>query len=280
MEKNMSALIRGYDNRYALSELWGQAFGDESDFISKMYDCGYLKPSDIFAVTQDGRPIAALFLPEYQICLGGVSYPIRLLSCVATDPMHQGKGWMSRLIPRALELVRSECCGVCVIPVSESLFSFYEKFGFQSAFSLSENIYTPEMMEGEEVLIPEPASLDVLYETYQEKYRIDGCVFKTKDRFFQAVEEYNHPSQPTEFVVFGSDFAFVRKETSRVVALEWSGEEKTLAKVLLKKYGLPVCIQGFPTDEKQKPLAMVYPFTEPLISLENKEKLYLNCMYN
>ncbi len=268
------ALIRGYDNRIALGELWGQAFGDDSDFIAKMYDCGYLNPSDIFVLTVDGRPVSALFLPEYRICLGESDFPIRLLSCVATDPSAQGKGYMSYLISRSLELVRDCCCGVCVIPVSDSLFSFYRKLGFETKFFCSQQVF--DACEAAPSKILPPAPMEQLYSAYLEKYRKDGCVYKTWDRFLQAVEEYSHPSQPSEFFVSGRDFAFAQRESSRVLVREWVGDPQTLAEQLSARYGLPVCFQNVPGEEPF-PMGMFYAFSALTV---DDSQWYLNCMYN
>ena len=101
------ALIRGYDDRYALNDLWGAAFGDSPEFISAMYDAGYLRPSDVFALTEDGRLLCAVFLPEYRLCLQGRDYPIRLLSCVATDPFGMPSVWNDLWVPSAAVITLS-----------------------------------------------------------------------------------------------------------------------------------------------------------------------------
>lgn len=273
------ALIRGYDNRFALSELWGQAFGDESEFISHMYECGYLKASDVFVLTVDGRLAAALFLPEYRIRVGERDHIIRLLSCVATDPMHRGKGYMSYLISRSLEIVRDLCSGVCVIPMTQSLFSFYEKLGFETAFFIDERTFSSECSEVD----AEPSknlSVEECYSAYAEKYCKDGCVYKTKERFLQAVEEYHHPSQASEFFVCGSQFAFVQRESSRILLREWVGDEEFLKNTLFQRYGLPICVQDFPTQEGKIPFAMLRSFDPDLSERAKRGDLYLNCMYN
>ncbi len=275
-----SAIIRGYDNRYALTDLWGQAFGDEGEFISDMYACGYLKPSDIFALTEDGRLMAALFLPEYRIRVQGTDLPIRLLSCVATDPYQQGKGYMSRLISRVLELIRDDCCGVCVIPVSESLYEFYEKFGFSTAFWISEQVIESDGSSSDDPISfssEDPASY---YNEYFRKYAKDGCVYKTEERFLQAVKEYTHPTQPCEFCTYSDGFAFVQRNPAEILVREWTGNADVLGKALGERYHLPVRIQS-PTGEGEKhPIGMLCSFSEELTTLAETSDLYLNCMYN
>lgn len=275
------ALIRGYDNRYALSDLWGQAFGDDSGFIADMYANGYLRPSDIFAMTDDGRLVAALFLPEYRIRIGGEDSPIRLLSCVATDSSQRGKGYMSRMIPRVLELVRHECAGVCVIPVSESLYSFYERFGFSTAFYVSEQVFTPNDVSSPFNFIASKTDPASFYEIYLSKYKKDGCVFKTGERFLQAVAEYRHPTQPCDFVQGEAGFAFVQRDSSELVVREWAGfSAPNLAAALISRYGLPVRIQDIPGEGELKPIAMLCSFDESLSDFAKEHRLYLNCMYN
>lgn len=273
------ALIRGYDNRISLFDLWGQAFGDTPDFISDMYSTGYLKPSDVYALTKDGRLISALFLPEYRIRIEGKDFPIRLLSCVCTDPSQQGKGYMSRLISRVLELVRNDCSGVCVIPVSESLSSFYEKFGFSSAFYVSEQLFE-SLVDGSELSLSAKDPKDS-YQEYRKKYLTDGCVYKTEDRFLQAVAEYEHPSQSSDFLTFADGFAFIQRGVNEIVVREFGGiTAEALAPTLLKKYGVPVRIQNLPREDNRQPIAMLKPFSEELEFYAKTKDLYLNCMYN
>ncbi len=273
------AVIRGYDNRYALSDLWGQAFGDDPQFISDMYACGYLNPSDIFVLTEDGRLIAALFLPEYRIRVNGEDLPIRLLSCVATDPSQRGKGYMSQLISRTLELIRPECCGVCVIPVSQDLYPFYERFGFQTAFYFSEQLFDCDGDVLEELTDLE-SSLESYYHEYFSKYAKDGFVYKTETRFTQAVCEYRHPTQPCEFFTYSDGFAFLQHTPSEILVREWTGEAPRLGRLLASRYRLPVRIQSPAVTEEKKPVAMLCSFSESLSNFAKEHDLYLNCMYN
>lgn len=273
------AFIRGYNNRYALNDLWGQAFGDEKDFISQMYQCGYLNPSDIFALTEDGRLLAALFLPEYRICVNGEDLPIRLLSCVATDSAQQGKGYMSFLISRALEQVRDLCCGVCVIPVSQELYSFYERFGFSTAFWISEQTFN----ENAQKTIPldfSATNAESYYEDYYEKYAKNGFVYKTKERFLQAVAEYTHPTQPCAFCSYPQGFAFLQRNSDEIIVREWTGDADVLGTALASHYHLPVRIQSPATTEDKNKIAMLNSFSDSLTSLSQETNLYLNCMYN
>ena len=274
------ALIRGYDDRYALNDLWGAAFGDSPEFISAMYDAGYLRPSDVFALTEDGRLLCAVFLPEYRLCLQGRDYPIRLLSCVATDPQSRGKGYMTRLLRRAIELVRGECDGICVIPVNESLYSFYAAFGFRPAFYCSERLYPVDCSAAP--VIPIPRSASELYAEYERKYHRDGCVFKTEERFSQAITEYEHPSQASLFLAFDQGFAFAQKNGGEVIVREWvSPDEASLAAYLIERYGLPVRIQDFPQGERDRvPMGMLLPLSQALCDGWDGRDLYLNCMYN
>ena len=270
------AFIRGYNNRYSLSDLWGQAFGDDPEFISDMYNTGYLNPSDIFALTEDSRLLAAVFAPEYQIRISGKDLPIRLLSCVATDRSQRGKGYMSRLITRVLALLQDECAGVCVIPVSEELYDFYERFGFQTAFYCSESTVVPA---DENLSINnEGGNPADCYPGYLEKYAKDGYVFKSQNRFLQAVEEYRHVTQASGFFQVGRGFAFYQKGVSELIVREHWGIDLSL---LAKKFALPVRVQDPVSSGKDKiPMGMLVAFNDELEEYSKTHDLYLNCMYN
>lgn len=275
-----AAIVRGYDNRYALTDLWGQAFGDDGEFISEMYACGYLNPSDVFALTEDGRLMAALFLPEYRIRIQGKDLPIRLLSCVATDPYQQGKGYMSLLISRTLELIRNDCCGVCVIPVSERLYGFYEKFGFSTAFWISERVIDPGEPSSGSFVDFSPEDPGSYYDGYFRKYANDGYVYKTKERFLQAVKEYTHPTQPCEFCTYSDGFAFIQRNAGEILVREWTGNAEVLGKTLGEHYRFPVRIQSPAGEGERRPIGMLCSFSESLTALAETSELYLNCMYN
>ena len=76
------------------------------------------------------------------------------------------------------------------------------------------------------------------------KAAAEGCVFKTKERFLQAVTEYTHPTQPCEFVTFEGGFAFLQRGVSEITVREWvCDDEISLAETLCHHYHLPVRIQ-------------------------------------
>ena len=275
------AFIRGYNNRYSLSDLWGQAFGDDPEFISDMYEAGYLKAEDVFALTEEGRLVSAVFLPEYLINVGGETKKIRLLSCVATNPSQRNKGFMSQMLPRVLQIASEQCDAVCVIPVSEDLYSFYEKFGFTPGFYVSESCFDAETQGNVLNLNLNVENPQTFYTAYRAKYSAEGCVFKSEERFLQAVKEYTHSTQPCEFCQIGTGFAFIQRGAAEITVREFAGiPPEDAGRTLSAKYGLPVRIQDLPGSSDNHLIAMIFTKDEVLLSLAKDEKLYLNCMYN
>lgn len=271
------AFIRGYNNRYSLSDLWGQAFGDDPEFIADMYATGYIKPEDVFALTEDSRLLAAVFTPEYKIRINGEDHPIRLLSCVATDRSQRGKGYMSFLISRVLTILKDECAGVCVIPVSDDLFDFYKQFGFKTAFFCSETLIEVPESESGSVTTNESNDLSGCYQSYLRKYAQNGFVYKTEERFRQAVEEYRHVTQASGFFRIKDGFAFYQKGVSELLVREYA--DINLAH-LARKYSLPVRVQDPFKSGTKKAMAMLVAFSEELSDYSKENDLYLNCMYN
>lgn len=272
------AFIRGYDNRSALFDLWEEAFGDTPEFMQEMYGCGYLRPEDVFVLTDHSKLLSALILPEYQLRFQGEDLPVRLLSCVATAPSARNCGYMGQLLSRATELVlKSGSRGICVIPVSEDLFRFYRKFGFHTAFYCTRRVFTAFSSEPQ-IVMPAIDS-DAFYSLYEAKYASEGCVFKSRERFSQAVREYSHPSQPSGFYQIGNGFAFVLRSASMVTVREYAGvSPDVLASSLNRMFALPVTIEDFET-ENTDPVGMFYT-KDPKLNALNTERGYLNCMYN
>lgn len=270
------AFVRGYNNRYALSDLWESVFGDDPEFISAMYECGYLQADDVFALTVDSRLACAMVAPEYTLRINGADRKIRLISCVATDPYYRSKGYMTALLRRAVSLLRAECDGLCVIPVTEDLGAFYSRFGFSWAAYCNEKEYPVSHGARDS---SDPGTAD-LYSVYCDKYRKNGYVYKSAERFTQAVCEFSHPTQSTAFFRSADAFAFVTKSTGEILVREYAGTDAdTMASLLIGRYSLPVRIQDPVSDaSSRRKIGMFLSFSEDL--RPDEDGFYLNCMYN
>lgn len=113
-------------DRAALTALWQQAFGDETDFIDAFFESGYAPMRSCVA--------------EVNGCLAGMLYwfdcalgerKMAYIYAVATEKCFRGRGIASALMADVHGLLEREGYdGSVLSPGSESLFRFYEKMGY------------------------------------------------------------------------------------------------------------------------------------------------------
>ncbi len=114
-------------------QLYKTAFpSDPNGFINDFFDRFFQKSCRF--ILKDGKIASMLFLLPCELKIKEKSYPAAYLYAAATLPEYRGQGLMSELIEQAkLETVEK---GTALItkPASESLYGYYAKFGFKTAF--------------------------------------------------------------------------------------------------------------------------------------------------
>ena len=116
-----------------LEKLWIEAFGDEQAFVNLIFDT----PGTDVLVFSDmiGRKVvSALYLLPAKIVDDGVSLGGYYVYACATGNEFRNQGRMSRLILEAAEEAKIRGAGfLALVPGEESLYSYYERFGFKTA---------------------------------------------------------------------------------------------------------------------------------------------------
>ncbi|MBQ5910557.1 MAG: GNAT family N-acetyltransferase [Clostridia bacterium] len=77
-------------------------------------------------ILKDGKMVAMLYLIDATVKNGAEEYPAKYLYAAGVHPSYRGQGLMSHLINEAVKQEKI----IITKPASESLFSFYKKFGF------------------------------------------------------------------------------------------------------------------------------------------------------
>ncbi len=121
----MTEIINVAEYREDIIVLWQESFGDEREYIEFfLNEC----PDKIcIGATENGRAVSVLFLLNGSVC--GLSCKYVYAAC--TMKKYRGRGLMGELISFAKNYCRD--CGIDLIflvPGEESLYSFYERFGF------------------------------------------------------------------------------------------------------------------------------------------------------
>lgn len=118
-----------------LSSLWETVFGDEPDYIKLFLDSSAFRPEDTVISLDGGKLAAMLFL--LPVRLG--EHCGRYIYAVATHPDFRRRGHAGAMLEFAQQLTeqRGEDF-VCLHPASSSLYEFYQRFGFETAFCVNE----------------------------------------------------------------------------------------------------------------------------------------------
>lgn len=114
----------------AIRDIWKKSFGDEDDDIS-FYLEQRMSDENMLIIKQDGKAVSmASFLPV-QYLHEGEYLDARYVYAVATLPEYRRRGFARKILEFARELYEQP---LLLAPAEESLISYYEKIGFQSAF--------------------------------------------------------------------------------------------------------------------------------------------------
>ena len=114
----------------AIRDIWKQSFGDADDYISFYLD-HRMTEENMLIIKQDGKAVSmASFLPV-QYLHEGSYIDACYVYAVATLPEYRGQGYARKIMEYARALYEQP---LLLAPAEESLITYYEKIGFQSAF--------------------------------------------------------------------------------------------------------------------------------------------------
>lgn len=123
-------------DRARLTELWALIFGDPPEAIEGYFARRH-RDGDMLVFVEGGVLCGMLSMLPLTLVSGNATYPARYVYAVATDPAFRGRGIATELLLRAHDVMtgRGDRASV-LVPASESLFGYYEKRGYQTAFSV------------------------------------------------------------------------------------------------------------------------------------------------
>ncbi len=121
-----------------LREIWKVCFGDPDSYLDFYFSRGF----PLFRTVvdrKDGKITSMLTVVPAFYKTGGKYFEAAYLYAVGTAPEYRGKGIATRLLSETHEILRKE--GVkftALFPAESSLYGFYEKVGYQTAFTVNE----------------------------------------------------------------------------------------------------------------------------------------------
>lgn len=149
----------------ALQELFQLCFGDGPE-CSGLYFNYFYRPDEYLVLLEDGVLCAMAGLLSLTLSEpDGRQVKAAYLYGVGTHPDHQGRGFAGQLLNYADFYLKGKRDCMITVPASLSLYSFYEKFGFQNFSSLWEGEMVPRApMENETSFSMDTPDYDALRE--------------------------------------------------------------------------------------------------------------------
>ncbi|MFR9661673.1 MAG: GNAT family N-acetyltransferase, partial [Rikenellaceae bacterium] len=114
--------------------LWAEVFGDESAFIDEFIMHHYSRKGMLSMVNRENNLLSMLHIIPFTSELGRCAY----IYGVATHPAAQKRGYSTKLMQAAMEIIKSEGYAfAALIPSQEWLHGYYARFGFSGACPVS-----------------------------------------------------------------------------------------------------------------------------------------------
>lgn len=130
------------DIKTGIRQLFKDNFGVGREWLDFYFSSSFDERSAL-TVEQEGAIAGSLMLDSYGMKFGDAVFDTGYIFGASTARPHRGKGLMSGLVKEALTEAHSRGYAlVSLIPASERLFYYYERFGFTTVFYSERRRYT------------------------------------------------------------------------------------------------------------------------------------------
>ena len=120
----------------ALRALWKQAFGDTDAFLDSFFSLAFSADRAMVA-REDNKVVGALYWLD---CLWGEKR-LSYIYAVATDKDYRGRGICTALMTRTHQEASEAGKGTVLVPVENSLRTFYGRLGYRNFGGIDEEIF-------------------------------------------------------------------------------------------------------------------------------------------
>ncbi|MDE7432279.1 MAG: GNAT family N-acetyltransferase [Lachnospiraceae bacterium] len=154
-----------------LKLLWKNVFADEDAYIERFFSQVY-NHRQTLTYQENGHIVSMLHMIPYTLQIEGKCFPAMYLYALATEERFRGRKIMSGLICKAHRIAeeRGYLCSF-LIPEGESLFGFYQRFGYTVPFYDSGIVIQPHKLCHEIGISETDVSNDGLWEMMQSFYK-------------------------------------------------------------------------------------------------------------
>lgn len=173
------------ETRRAVREIWKEVFQDDDAYLDILFSDKYKDENTLIATTE-GKVVAALQMHPYEITCWHTRIPFYYLMGLSTLPAYRGKRYMGALIEASHSLMKQRNIPLSIlVPAEQSLFGYYERFGYAQTFQQGEK-ELPSLKRIVEASTNRREAYAVFDEVFNRK---DFCVQKSFDDFETIVKE-------------------------------------------------------------------------------------------
>jgi len=286
MDNNIE-LVENYENIDKIKDIWHEVFGDDPKFWDLQMENGFFSSNDLFVLLKDGEVVSSLCASVYSLNVGDFCLIIPYILCVSTKIAHRSKGYMRLLLNFAMEKLKERgYLLTALIPSEESLFNYYEQFGFFKAFyvkkivfELNKPINVKNVVSFRRLKKNNPV-VDQLYSVYQREYaKKTMCCHKSYSQFSALIDGFNFNDSGGAFYNKFGEFMFVSVENYGVVVREYDlCDLDNAVRYLKRKFKLKskdsVIFETF-ADDKRFPNGMLKILSEEgLVEVLGNNRFY------
>ena len=152
-----------------LRSIWKDIFHDSDADIDLFFRNTYTKDSALIYRT-GGTIGSMIFFPEYEFKLGSHWSKLGYLCGAATLPDYRNKGIMGQLMAHSDEIMKTRGYKyAALIPASDSLYNYYERFGFRDFFYRKKySVGRSDSLPGNPYILKGIVDFAGIYETYYD----------------------------------------------------------------------------------------------------------------
>jgi len=262
-----------------LKALWHKVFGDSREYLDAFFNT-FFRPENTLVFTEGGFPVSALYMVPYTILTDSGEKQVSYLYALSTEPSYRGKGIMSKLIEKSLELSRDRGYSLSVlIPSEPSLFGYYSRFGFKKCFDRVTITRTIERIkkeaEGYKPIKLERADAGRIWDAYiKSRFYASGCIIlnEEQNRFYtETLEAAGGEAVTFEIDKENDGYALLQPVDGKLIIHEsnvTSGVLPSFYAALIEKYSFskysfstlvfhqPICYDKEEVKLNAKPFAM------------------------
>ncbi len=267
-----------HNDTAAVRALWDVCFGEDASFNDWFFANRYKPEETLLSLDDEGKLMAMTQMMPYPYTDADGTAEVTYIYGACTAPEYRKQGLMAQLLRRSFAIDRERGrIGSVLIPAEPWLFDFYQKYGYETAFSVSEqelvhNGNTADVQNLRTAEASDIPSMDACYRRQAGVPRLE----RTEAEWAMQMRMFRELGG--EVYVAGTDgvtdYAFVWRGESELTVQEVVGEHReAFLQSILRKNGRQT--MKYTTVGEEKRLGVLCRHTNRPIEMG-----YFNLLYN